>query len=195
MAAVVVLGVPERLTAQIDVSRLGYTDGDPAAPVEVVEFADFGCSFCGLFVREVKPLIAEEFIRTGRIRWRQVPIQFGGFRNSAAANRAAECAGEQGRFWPMHDLLYEHQRDWQRPRRPTELLREYAAAAGLDLNAWEACHAGEGGRERTRLNTRAGRRLRLRGTPTFFINGGRVVGALPLEEFRQLIIRAEDEVV
>ncbi len=172
------------------VRDLGYSIGAADAPVVVVEFGDFGCSSCGQFARETLPALKGEFVETGRVRWQYVPFLLGGFPNAPEAARAAECAAEQDAFWPMHDLLYEHQREWQRARRAAEVFARYAAEADLDLERWRACYQDDGGRDRTRANNRAARELRVRGTPTFFVNGIRVEGALTADQFRMVIARA-----
>jgi protein-disulfide isomerase len=174
-------------------AEMGYVTGDPAAPVEVIEFSDFGCPACARFSRETQPAIFREFVDTGRVRWRMVPIQMGGFRNSLAATRAAECAGEQGRFWEIHGLLYGNQGEWQRERRPEAMLREHALAAGVEAPEWDRCIASGAVLQRTRTQTASARALGIRGTPSFFINGARVHGALPAVQFRQFLLRAEAE--
>lgn len=169
------------------VAGLGYYSGDPAATVHVVEFADFGCSACALFASEAMPRLRNEYIDQGRIRWQFIPFLLGGFRHASEAARAAECAGAQGEFAAMHDRLFSQQQEWQRSRRPGDLFAEFAGELQVDPDLWQQCYRENGGRSRTTANTRAARRLRVRGTPTFFINGRRVEGALRLELFEQLI--------
>ncbi|MEX2584075.1 MAG: thioredoxin domain-containing protein [Gemmatimonadota bacterium] len=193
-----ILGIalaPTTVSAQVspeEVRGLGYSIGDPSAPVHVVEFADFGCSACATFATDVMPKVMTAYVEKGRVHWQSVPFLLGGFRHASAAARAGECAGRQGKFHTMYERLFSEQRNWQRSRRPTDLFHEYARAIGLERVSWDECYRENRQRARTRDNTRSARRLRVRGTPTFFINGTRIEGALPAEQFEALLIRAEE---
>ncbi len=188
LAAVLLpFGASAILSAQDDLASLGYARGSDTAPVTVVEFGDFGCSACRQFAMEGYPAIQEEFVSSGRVRWVYVPFVLGVFPNAREAVRAAECAAEQDAFWGMHELLFERQEEWKRPRNPAALLRVYADGLGLDAGRFAACYKEDLGRARTRANNRAARRSGVRATPTFFVNGRRIEGAPPPEQFRQLL--------
>jgi protein-disulfide isomerase len=171
----------------IDLRRVGYERGSPDAPIVVVEFSDFGCPFCGQIAREHYPVLHKEFVQTGRVRWRYVPVVLGIFPNGEEAARAAECAAEQGRFWYMHDKLYERQREWRGSRGVAELLAGYAEEVGVEPARFASCYAEDRGAARRRASGVAAQQLGVRATPTFLINGRRIEGALPLEQFRQLL--------
>ena len=176
------------------IGDIGYVLGDLDAPVAVVEFGDFACSACGEFSRETWPRIKLELVDTGRISWRHVPFLLGFRRGDDAAN-AAECAAEQGGFWPMHDRLFAGQREWLRDRRPTDVFRTYASAIGLDLERFSACYGAERGEGRTRAATRVARSADVRGTPTFLIGDRRAVGAIPYELFLEIVEDVERSLV
>jgi protein-disulfide isomerase len=178
---------PGLARAQDDLASLGYSRGLASAPVTVVEFGDFGCSACRQFALEGYPAIHEEFVSTGRVRWVYVPFLLGVFPNAPEAARAAECAAEQDAFWPIHDVLFERQEEWKRPRNPASVFQRYVAELSLDRARFDACYDDNGGRARTRANNRAARRNGVRATPTFFVNGRRFEGAPPLEQFRRLL--------
>lgn len=167
---------------------LGVDRGAPEASVVVVEFADFGCGYCAQFARETFPSLDAEFIATGRVRWRFVPFRLGAFAKAEEAARAALCAAKQGAFWPMHDLLFARRASWSRRGNVIPVLRELARTVGLDDGAFTRCLESDAVEEHVERSTSAARRLGVRGTPTFFVNGKRVVGALPLEAFRQLLL-------
>lgn len=175
----------------VDVRQMGHFQGNPFAPVQIVEFADFGCSACGLFSREVRPRLVQELVETGQVGWRVIPIRLAQFRNSGEAVRAAECAAEQGRFFPLEQTLYDQQKEWQGVRNPNRLLARYAAEAGADRHQWESCFTRRNWRDPVPVNNRAARQLRVNGTPTFFVNNRRVVGALPYASFRAILEEAE----
>ena len=129
-------------------------------------------------------------IETGRLRWRHVPFVFG-LRHGDDGAKAAECAADQGQYWEMHDLLYTRHKEWTKPRNPKDFLLTYANELGLEAEAFETCYEEDHGKDRTRRATRAARDLDVSGTPTFFINGSRALGALTMEVFRALLEDAE----
>lgn len=181
------------VTDTIDLRKIGFSLGNENAPVTVYEFSDFGCPFCGMFARGTYPALHKEFVETGRVRWTYVPFVMGMFPNGAESARAAECAGEQGSFWAMHDLLYANQNQWKASRSPNRLFNSYAKELRLNEQRFASCYRENRGAARTAINNRAANALRVRATPSFFVNGRLVEGALPEEQFRQLLeAMAED---
>ena len=171
----------------IDLRKIGYSLGAEDAPVTVYEFSDFGCPFCGMFARGTYPALHEEFVATGKVRWTYVPFVMGMFPNGAESARAGECAAEQDRFREMHDLLYEKQNEWKASRNAERLFNGYAAELGLNDERFASCYREDRGAARTAINNRAADALRVRATPSFFVNGRLVEGALPAEQFRLLL--------
>lgn len=172
---------------EIDLRNLGYGRGAAGAPVVVYEFADFGCGYCARFAAETYPELHRDFVETGKVRWTYVPFVIGMFPNGEEAARTAECAAEQGGFWEMHDHLFRRQAEWKSTANAPRLFGGYAAELGLDTGRFEACYLQDLAGARTRLNNRAAAALRIRATPTFIINGRVVEGALPAEQFRQIL--------
>lgn len=185
-----------RAQETVDFDALGYARGEPGAPVEIVEFGDFACSACAAFATRTWPDFHSEFIETGIVAWRFVPFVLGSFRNSQDAAIASECVADLApdAFWSMHDILYERQGDWNRKRRPKEELRGLAEAVGVDGDAFEDCYDGRSAKERIDRNDDAAKALGVRATPTFFVNGQPVMGALTLSEWRLLISSVRTEV-
>lgn len=171
----------------IDLRKIGYSRGAEDAPVVVYEFSDFGCPFCGMFARGTYPELHREFVETGKVRWTYVPFVMGMFPNGAELARAAECAAEQQEFGEMHDLLYAKQNEWKASRSPERLYNGYAAELELDEARFASCYREDAGGHRTAINNRAADALRVRATPSFFVNGRLVEGALPADQFRQLL--------
>ena len=101
------------------------------------------------------------------------------------AHAAARCAAAAGQFWPYHDRLFAEQPAFERG----DLMR-YAADLGLDRAAFAACLDGDEARRRVEADLADGRAMGVRGTPTFVINGAKVVGAVPIEDFRAAIDEA-----
>ncbi len=170
----------------------GYDRGRAGARVTVVEFADFGCPYCAQFAARVYPPLAAEFVKTGRVRWKYVPFALGIFTNGDEAARAAECAGDQGRaaFASMHDRLFAEQDAWKAAADPAGLFGSFALAAGLDTARFASCYGGAEPRRRIGAANALADALGVRATPTFFVDGRRVEGALPLDQFRALLADA-----
>lgn len=173
--------------AGVDLTRVGYNQGSPTAPVVVVDLSDFGCPYCGQFARETYPTLDREYVQTGKVFFKYVPFVMGMFPNGKEAARAAECAGDQGKFWPMYDHLYEGQTDWKRTRNPYPLYQQYAAATGVDGARFANCYSSQETHPRTKLANDAARLLGVRATPSFLVNGRPIEGALPLADFRQVL--------
>lgn len=158
----------------------GPTKGGEDAPITIVEFSDFQCSFCRKFWKETLPKIEAEYINAGKARfvYRHLAV-LGPFSERAA--EAAECAGEQGKFWPYHDRLFEKAgRLAFTDARLTEELR-------LDRAALEACIASGRHTDRILGESALARRLGASGTPTFLINGKLLIGAHPFETFKRIL--------
>jgi protein-disulfide isomerase len=184
---------PERATAgAVQTAAIGHVRGSADAPVTVIEFSDFGCPFCGLFALETYPALEREYIRTGKVQWRYVTFVLGIFPNGAEAARAAECAAEQGEeaFWRMHDLLYGRQGEWKAARDPEPRFMAYVKELGLDAERFAACYREDRVGPRIDAGKRFARQAGVRATPTFLINGVRVQGALPVEQFRMILDQA-----
>lgn len=173
---------------EIPLAELGYAEGSEDAPVRIVEFSDFGCGYCRAFHEETYPVLRREFVETGQVHWKYVPFILGIFANAEEAALAGECAGEQGGFHAMADLLYENQRQWKNTAEPGDLFAAYAREAGLDAARFSSCVSDRARMERVASGTRIAQRLGIRGTPTFFIVGyAPIQGALPLETFREVL--------
>lgn len=184
------LAAPPR---EITIAELGYTVGEPTAPLQVVEFSDFGCGYCRQFHLEVYPTIEREYVVAGKVQWKYVPMILGIFGpNAELAAHAGECAIEQGsRFLAMRDRIFQEQPEWKRASDPVVLLQGYARDVGLDVPRWTRCVQEERRADRIASGTSLGLRSGVRGTPTFFLIGhGTVPGSLPLDLFRQILDEA-----
>lgn len=187
------VSVLERERAQsqgLDLRNVGYNLGDPNAPIAIVEFSDFGCHFCNQFAQNTFPALHDEYIETGKVQWKYVPYILGIFPNGDRAALAGECAAEQGEqaFWAMHDVLFDNQREWKSEGSGARsLFARFAAELQLDQKRFLACYDQNRPATTIARNTRLGQQLGVRATPTFFINGARVEGAIPLELFRQVL--------
>lgn len=166
---------------------MGYSRGPEDAPVNIVEFSDFGCGYCRIFQTQTLPVLIDEYVSAGLVRWTYVPYVLGIFPNGEQAAVAGECAGEQGKFEPMRARLYEDQAGWRGSDEPTSFFARLAKEEGLDAEEFAQCLGGDEAMSRVRDNTRMGQAGGIRGTPGFFVNGFPISGALPLDSFRDVI--------
>jgi protein-disulfide isomerase len=174
--------------------------GAPDAPIVMIEFSDFECPFCARFTAGILPELEREYITPGRVAlaFRHLPLSF--HRSAALAGAAAECAGEQGRFWSMHDRLFE--RGVKGIDRTG--LQQMADSIGLDAARLDACLDGDA-TTRVADDTVLAASLGITGTPGFLIGrrlpDGRVQvshtlsGTHPIDEFRRTLdaALAEDD--
>ena len=155
-------------------------------PIKVVEFSDFGCGYCRRFHIERFPTLMADYVETGKVQWKYVTFASGMFPNGRAAALAGECAGEQGHFAPMSDLLYQRQPEWRSEPDPADVFEALAVEAGADARQYRECVAEDRPAERLRSGFLAGARLGVRGTPTFIVNGIPLVGDQPLSVWAEV---------
>ena len=162
--------------------------GSLTAPVTIIEFSDYRCPFCAKFTKEIEPLIKEKYIDTGKVRlvYRDFAILGS---ESVRAAEAAECAGDQGKYAEYHGALFAAHTGGH-PDFPPEQLSEFAKTLGLDGSAFEVCLATHKNGGEVDEDLKDGQAAGVTGTPTFFINGKKLVGALPLSLFESAIEEA-----
>lgn len=183
--------IPPKITAAVSVAgkpTLGRED----APVTLVEFSDYQCPFCGRHFSTVFPILKKDYIETGKLRYvfRDFPIA-GLHPQAKKAHEAARCAGEQNRYWEMHDMLFENSKDLSVPA-----LKAYAIKIALEGDQFNAClESGKYGGE-VEKEILEGTQAGVSGTPAFFIGssgsgekltGTMVNGAQTLARFQQVI--------
>lgn len=169
-----------------------YMKGRPDAPITLIEFSDFQCPYCQRFFQETLPKLDKEFIQTGKLRfvYRDFPIE-GSHVDAFRAAEAANCAGDQGQYWQMHDSLFENQEDLKRPD-----LKTYAQDLGLDISQFERCLDDQKFVDEVSRDFLDGQRAGVNGTPAFFlgvtgedqtIEAIAITGARPFAYFSRLI--------
>jgi len=156
--------------------------GKKDAPVTIVAFEDYQCPFCQRAFQQTFPLIKKDYIDTGKVKYvlRDFPLSF--HPNAEPAAQASECADEQGKFWEYHDKLYENQQTLG-----TELYLKLANDLKLDAAKFKQCIESGKYKEEVQKDLDYGQSIGVSGTPSFFINGIRLVGAQPYEAFKQAI--------
>ena len=167
----------------------GYLLGKPDAPVKVIEFADFECPACAQFATLAEPDIKKRLIDTGIISYRFHDFPLAMHRNTWPAHNAAACADEQGKFWEMHDQLFNMQDRWngQATSRPKSQFEQYARAIGLNVGQWESCYDSRKYEARIRASEALAIKSGATQTPTFVIGNKMVGGAISYDRFKALV--------
>jgi len=157
-------------------------EGDPNAPVTIIEFSDYECPFCERFYSQTLDQIRNQYIETGKVKivFRDFPLSF--HQQAQKAAEAAECAGEQGKYYEMHDKLFE-----SGVSGGVDSFKKYAEELEMNKDDFNSClDSGEMASE-VQKDFQDGQKFGVRGTPAFFINGKMISGAQSFAIFQQAI--------
>ena len=157
-----------------------FFKGGAEASVEIIEFGDFNCGYCGRFHQETLGPILEMYGQNVRYVYRDYPILAD---SSVTAAMAVRCAGEQGQYWEYHDVLFENQGVFAQ----AGAFSNIAEQLGLDLETFNACVDEQQNLALIEADYREAQSLGIRGTPAFFVNGRPIIGAQPFEAFARVI--------
>jgi len=166
-----------RVEISADPSRLR---GNPDAPITIVEFADFQCPYCQE-VQHILKAVMEKYKDKVRLGFRDFPLRSIHPQAQSAAE-ASRCAGDQGKFWEYHDLLYANQ-----TRLDPTGLTDNARAAGVDVNRFTSCLAAGKFKTPIENDLQSGAASGISGTPAFYINGVPLIGSQPASAFESII--------
>ena len=177
--------VPSPTGSAVDMAALIDDDavkGDENAPVTMVEFSDYECPFCGRHFQQTYPQIVKDYVETGKVKliFRDFPLSFHPQAQKAA--EAAECAGEQGKYWDMHDKLFK-----DGVSGGVISFKQYAKDLGLDTAKFNDCLDSGKMTSEVAKDMQDGQAAGISGTPGFIINGQLVSGAQPFSVFQQII--------
>jgi len=167
----------------------GYLIGKVDAPVKILEFADFECPSCAGFATVTEPDIRTRIINAGLANLTYYDFPLTQHRNTLAASNAAACADEQGKFWPMHDRLFQSQDEWNGEATdvPKPFFKRYAGEVGLDVAKWETCYDARKYQPRINANLADGLRRGVNSTPTFVIGNKMYPGMRTYDEMKRLV--------
>lgn len=160
-------------------AEVGLVRGNPEASVTIVEFSDFQCPFCAR-VQATLDQIFDTYGDEVKLVYRHFPLPF--HENAENAALASMCANEQGKFWEYHDQLFENQE-----KMTLANLKKWAADLGLNTDKFDSCLDNQTYKDQVDKDVKDGQAAGVSGTPTFFINGQRLVGAQPFENFKTII--------
>ena len=170
--------------------------GNPDATVTIVEFSDFQCPFCQRFHQTTLPLILENYVDTGKVKfvYRDFPIQSLHPNGAFPAALASECADEQGMFWQYHDKLFQTQKNWERlaTKDVGNEFKTFAEELGLDANQFNDCFNSGKYLDEINNDLQDGTSYGITGTPGFFIGNDemgyiKVSGAQPYSVFQNIL--------
>ena len=169
----------------LEVASDDWIKGNKDASVTLVEYMDFECEACGAYYPLINQL-EEEFKNEVRFVNRYFPLP--GHKNGLLSALAVEAAGKQGKYWEMHDILFENQKTWGEKQSPDPTIFEgYAKQIKLNIDKFKKDVVSQEIKDRVNRDKNAGVKLGVSGTPTFFLNGEKIPNPKSLEDFRSFI--------
>ncbi len=167
------------------ISASDWINGEMSAEVVIIEYSDFECPACASYFPILKDL-KEKFGSQIAVVYRHFPLtQI--HRNAELASLASEAAGRQGKFWEMHDLLFENQRNWSANFGAKEIFIGYAQQLQLDEEQFINDLDAKDLQDKVSASYREGVSIGIAGTPTFFLNGEKISNPRGYEEFERVI--------
>jgi protein-disulfide isomerase len=166
---------------------LARIQGSPNAPVWVIEVSDFQCPFCKQWHDETYPVFRDEFVRTGKVRLAYVNFPLAQHQYAWPAAESAMCAGAQGKFWEMHDALFNTQSKWEALPAPAGFFDSLARSEGVDAARWRQCVQSGKMKAWIQADHDRAQTAGAASTPSFMIGDKMLIGAQPIEELRRAI--------
>lgn len=171
-------------STSVEVNDSDWIRGNYEAPVTLVEFGDFECPACANYYPLIKKL-EESFPDNLRVVYKQYPL-VSIHKNALGAAKATEAAGKQGKFWEMHDMLYEKHDEWAEIRSPNSKFEEFAELLGLDLDKFKSDIDSDDVSGLVNEDINTGRGLVINSTPTFYLNGEKIQPS-SYDQFKSLV--------
>lgn len=166
------------------VNEQDWIKGNKDAKVVLIEYSDFQCPACAFYYPVLKK-ISEEFGDKMALAYRHFPLPI--HQNAKPAAYAAEAAGRQGKFWEMHDLIFDNQKEWKDKRNADEVFVNYAQALNLNVDQFKTDFVSKEIRKKVEAAYQNSVKLGLNSTPTFFLNGKKISNPRNYDEFRNVI--------
>ncbi len=161
-----------------------YQTSSTSAQVTIVEFGDYECPACGQVNPVIKQLIKDYQDKINFV-FRNYPLPQ--HKNASVAALAAEAAGAQGKFWEMHDKLYETQNNWSQSDKPLDIFADYAKSMNLDVDKFKSDVSSKKYQDKINQDVSDGNNLNITATPTFYINGIVLPGVPSESQFKSAI--------
>lgn len=197
-ALVYLMNAPKNVSIPANVAVLasdtagfrGYLLGSDSAKIEISEYADYQCPGCQQFESVQFPAVMQQLIQTGQVRWRYRDFPLDMHPHSRVAAHAGACADDQGKFWELKSLIYEHQYEWSPMKNAAGKFAELARQAGLDGAKYDECMQSAKFAGRIQASVEEGVKLGITGTPTFLI-GARLYGGLSSDSIKAVVQRLQ----
>jgi len=187
-AAGVAPGLSDSVSTRADAGRIR---GSTTAPVWLVEVSDFQCPYCKEWHDKTFPVIDREYVQTGKVRLAYLNFPLSSIHpNARRASEAAMCAAAQGKFWELHDSLFDTQQKWSGVQNPMTAFDSLAVAAGTNAVAWRDCMTTSAAAPIIDADIERSRKAGVQSTPTFFVGDRKIEGAFPADSFRVAIEQA-----
>ena len=183
---------PDRIAVALDTALLRKADlgriaGDSSAKVIVLEISDFQCPYCKTFHDSTYSSLRAAYIDNGKARMAYVNLPLGSHKNAWPAAEAAMCSSVQGKFWPMHDSLFNAQDRWAAVTKPDTMFSRFSRTLQLDTKAYDACISAHSTRPLISSDAERASSAGINGTPAFIIGDSLLAGAYPFPYFQRTI--------
>ncbi len=159
--------------------------GNADAPVTLLVYSDFQCPACAAYETFLARL-TQDFPDKLKMVYRYFPLETI-HKNALISAKAAEAAHRQGKFWEMHDQLFQHQTDWAQSENPTDSFQSYAQTIGLNMDQFNTDIADDAVNNAVKADQKLGNDANIPGTPSFFLNGKKLDGPQSYEAFKKVI--------
>jgi protein-disulfide isomerase len=181
-------GLTDSVSSNADKARIR---GAANAPVWLVEISDFQCPFCKEWHDQSFATIDREYVKTGKVRVAYLNFPLSRIHpNAQAAAEAAMCAGVQGKFWELHESLFQTQTRWAPLKSPLAHFDSLARAAGVEPKGWSSCMTTHATAKLIDADRDRSAKAGVESTPTFFVGDRALAGAYPVDTFRIAIDQA-----
>lgn len=172
-------------TGEPVVTQGDHVRGNLSGTVTLVEFGDIQCPACGAYEPIVRQVAADN-AQTLKVVFKHFPLtQI--HQNALLSAKATEAAANQGKFWEMHDIMYDNQAEWATASNVQELINGYAEKIGLNVEQFKNDLASDTLTQKIAADYKEGVSLGVQGTPTFFVNGKKIDNPGSVEAFNQII--------
>jgi protein-disulfide isomerase len=177
----------DALSKAADASRI---QGSPTAPIWLIEVSDFQCPYCKMWHDESYQMVLNDYVKTGKVRMAYVNFPLSMHQHAHEAAVAAMCVGAQGKFWQMHDALFATQHDWEAKPSATATFDSLAKSVGANEAAYQSCLKSPSIEALVNGDQDRASRGGVNSTPSFFLDGHLIEGAVPRAEMKAEIERA-----
>ena len=188
LLAGILLAAAAPLTAQGTPSLASRTRGAATAPITVYEMSDFQCPYCRRFALNTFPELDRDYVATGKVRWVFINYPLTMLHpNAAVAAEVAMCAARAGKFWEVHDILFRNQPTWAPLSEPGAFFLTLADSVSIPVDPFRKCLADRETLQEIANDAKGASQSGASSTPSFYIEGGLLPGAQPIEVFRQIL--------